>query len=103
MLRRAGKSLWPSNLARQLFEGNLESSFNIRSVSESVGSRLNNGATACSLPLPQGWGISRAYGSIVPFHLAQTGEGIKECELLQWYKKEGEAKGWRQGDLLQGQ
>lgn len=34
--------------------------------------------------------LSRNFGTVVPFPLAQTGEGISECELLQWYIKEGE-------------
>ena len=28
---------------------------------------------------------------IVPFHLADIGEGIKECEILQWYKQKGDS------------
>ena len=33
---------------------------------------------------------STATSSIITFPLAQTGEGIAECELLQWFVKEGD-------------
>jgi hypothetical protein len=35
----------------------------------------------------------RSYGTLVQFPLAQTGEGISECELVQWFVKVGAAGG----------
>ncbi|MEW5297758.1 MAG: hypothetical protein WDW36_000942 [Sanguina aurantia] len=32
-----------------------------------------------------------SFGTVVSFPLAQTGEGISECELLQWHVKEGDS------------
>jgi hypothetical protein len=37
------------------------------------------------------WQLLRGYGTLVQFPLAQTGEGISECELVQWFVKVGAA------------
>lgn len=34
--------------------------------------------------------VSRAAGTMVPFKLADIGEGIAEVELLKWFVKEGD-------------
>lgn len=36
---------------------------------------------------PHGRPYSSQSGKVVPLPLAQTGEGIKECELTAWYVK----------------
>eukprot|EP00898_Chlorokybus_atmophyticus_P001578 jgi/Chlat1/2420/Chrsp17S02668 len=36
---------------------------------------------------PQG---PRSFASLIPFKLAQTGEGIAECELIRWFVKPGD-------------
>eukprot|EP00835_Amoeboradix_gromovi_P004807 NODE_401_length_9344_cov_0.427366.p1 type:complete len:424 gc:universal NODE_401_length_9344_cov_0.427366:2691-3962(+) len=35
--------------------------------------------------------INRTLFKVVPFRLADIGEGIKECEVLQWYIKQGDS------------
>jgi len=52
----------------------------------SIGSRWD------TLPMP--WHMHRAaFGTLVTFPLAQTGEGISECELIQWFVTEGQTVG----------
>jgi len=48
----------------------------------------NTGPHPCVTPFQ--WALRRSYANVVPFPLAQTGEGIEECELVQWFVKEGD-------------
>eukprot|EP00798_Chlamydomonas_sp_ICE-L_P032265 gene32265-16831_t len=36
------------------------------------------------------WDQERGLATLVQFPLAQTGEGISECELMEWFVKEGD-------------
>ena len=55
------------------------------SIGSATSAAAGHGLCNLSLPLHTS-AINRA-ASIIQFPLAQTGEGIKECELTEWYVK----------------
>lgn len=49
-----------------------------------------NRGSALGLGKAHSMNLSRAAGTVVPFKLADIGEGIAEVELLKWFVKEGD-------------